>query len=179
MDIILFGYKMDIILLLTIIGLIGSFFWNLYNTYLNSKQNKRYKTNLRLPFKKRLFNEIYDLTKDLTKRMEVTETIEQENYTVYKFQIREKNGDDYLSSSKQKIFMKKIGLLKRDISKACGYEGSGVKINKFEYATFKSTISKFDITYPYDDLPKDFEEIKKDLLEEIILMAKENGIKIK
>ncbi len=182
MDIILFGYKMDFLLFLTIIGLIGSIIWNSYNTYQNMKQNKKYETIiLRLPFKKRLFNELYDLTKDLTKRMEVTETIDQKNYKVYKFHIREKNGVDYLSQNKQINFIQKIGLLKRDISKVCCYEGSGVKINKFELAKFKSTINKFEITYPNDDddLPKGFEEIKKVLLEEIILMAKENGVKIK
>lgn len=113
---------MDIILFSTIIGLILSFIWNFINTYRNSKQNKIYKTIiLRLPIKKRLFNEIYDLTKDLTKRIELIETKKQENYTVYKFQIRDKNGVDYLSLSKQKIFMKRIGLLKRTISKVCGY----------------------------------------------------------
>ncbi len=169
---------MEIILLLTIIGLIFSFIWNLINTILNARQNKRYKTMvLRLPVKKRLFNELYDLTKGLTTRMEFTEIKKQENFTVYNFQIREKNGEGYLSSSKQKTLTKRIGLLRRGIAKECDYKG--VKVPIFELAKLKSISDSFYITYPNDDLPKDTEEIKKKLIKEIIELAKENGIKIK
>ena len=184
MDIMLFGYKMDIILFLAIVGLILSFIWNSYNTYQNWKQDKKYETIiLRLTKKKRLFNNLYYLTKDLTKRIEFTDTIEIENYTTYKFKIRDNNGADYLSNSRQKILMRRIILLRDTIYKVCGYElgyeGLGVELNEYEELNVTKTIGLLDITYPNDALPKDFEEIKKDLLEDIILIAKENGVKIK
>lgn len=171
---------MEIILPLTIFGLILSMIWNLYNTILNWRQNKRYKTNiLRLSIKKRLFRDKYDLTKDLTSRMEFTETEKKDYYTVYKFKIREKNGKEYLSTGQQRISINRIGLLEKEILKECDYKGSGVKMTDFERARIKATIEPDFVTIPNDKLPENIEEIKTHLKEMIIERAKENGIKIK
>ena len=170
---------MDIIFLLTIIGIFASIIWNLINTLQNYRQNKRYKTIiLKLPMKKRVFNELYNFAKDFTDRMEFTEEKEHNNYRVYNFRLRNKEGSGYIDMGEQRILVKKLFYLLKTAFIVCDYkEGKGVDIH--ERALIKATMDKSYFTYPNYQLPKDHNEIKKKLLQDIIINAKENGIKIK
>ncbi len=75
---------MDIILLLTIIGILASIIWNLINTIQNNRQNKRYKTIiLKLPMKKRVFNELYNFAKEETEWIKMQLKKEKEKIYVF------------------------------------------------------------------------------------------------
>lgn len=170
---------MEIVLFLTIIGLILSIIWNLINTIFNMRQNKRTKTIiLKLPMKKRLFNDLYALGKDIIERMEIMETQERENHTSYQFKIKEKDGNGYLDDNKQKFLITKFGNKQEGLYEICDYKKIKVK-GVFRAIDLRESLGPFDFRYPNDRLPENTNEIKKDFLRRIRIDAKDNGVKIK
>lgn len=118
--------------------------------------------------------------KDLTDNMEFTEIKDLGNYTVYGYQVKDKNNSGYLSKSQVKILIKRIGKTASNVLSICGY--NVVQKNEDLAETIRNlsankSLSENSISVPNDMLPKDPEELRNEMLNNVIIDAKENGIK--
>lgn len=171
---------MDIEIIITLLIASAGLGLAIINAIINYIQQKRIKTSiLKLPLKKRLFNQWYEMAKNIANQIEFTEIKTHENFTVYNFLIKKKDGSGYIDKSQQRILVRRLGEKSHATFEECGYKKKVEKIHTLELAPLHKTMGPFDFTHPNDQLPKDTEDLKREMLQDIIDNAKENGVKIK
>lgn len=132
--------------------------------------------------KRRLFRDWFQQTKGLTDRMEFMEIKDHGNYTTYSFQIKDKNSSGYLNRSQDKILIERIGKIGINLFGICGYKVEERDEDLAEHIrslSIKKYLHEDCISVPNDMLPNNSEELKVEILNNIIITAKENGIKEK
>jgi len=167
--------------IISIIGLVLTIIWNAYNTYLNHKNQNRLKIQAKIPTKTRLFQENLDYVKDWTNRMEFTETIKKKGFTIYNYKIRSKDGESFDTKKMQEILFKRYKEKNDELASVCGWkEHTTTGANEYRMADLTGKVmGDTYFSYPNDLLPKRPEDIKKNLVNEVITLAKENGVRLK
>lgn len=156
---------------------------SIINAIIQIRNHRRSKIIEKLPLKKRLFKEWFDLTKDMTNRMVFTEIKEKEDFTVYEYRIKEEDGTGFIEPAKQKILFSRYLDLNEDVYINCGFQKKDKKekdlADELKQKMIKKNISAEYITIPNDILPNNSEDIKSGILNSIIRLAKENGVRLK
>lgn len=112
--------------------------------------------------------------------MEFTEIKDLGHYTVYGYKVKDKNNSSYLSKSQVKILIERIGKIASDVLSICGYNVVQKNENLAESIrnlSVNKSFSENSISVPNDMLPKDPEELRDEMLYNVIIDARENGIK--
>lgn len=144
-------------------------------------REKRYRIhNEKIRAKKRTFRDWYQNMKEFTERMEFTEEKKEDYFTVYNYILRKKEGDSIEDATKVKILLDRIKIYAADAHKLCGYDVTeNLPRHPLDMKRMGTFMNESIITYPNDLLPKDVEQIRKDLLDKIVNLGKENGLKEK
>jgi len=135
--------------------------------------------NEKIRVKKRLFREWYQGVKDLTDRMEFTDIVNKGDYTVYGYKIRKKDGSGFESNSRIKILIERIGKKHYYALSICGYKTERKLMNLAENLRSLPLNKSFNdgsFTVPTDMLPNNQEELRIELLNNVIIDARENGV---
>lgn len=181
------------VLFITIIGIIiGNIIWSVYNIRQNKKNRKILQIQSKFPAKKRLFKNWYVFAKNVMNKIEFTKSHKSEELTILEFRIRKKEWNGYEDLNSQKLTILRLKKFYEDAQELCGYRFINYDFKEVDvvptYGTVP-TIKVYGEQNPskvfYDDcimipnysLSKKPEDIKTDFLNEIIEIAKENGIK--
>ena len=163
-------------LVIAVIGILLAII-NLILYYLREYRYRIHNEKIRM--KKRLFREWYQDVKDLTDRMEFTDIVNKGDYTVYAYKVRKKDGSGFESNSRIKILIERIGKKTSDTLSLCGYKTERKWMNLAENLRSLPLNKSFNdgsFTVPNDMLPNNQEELRIELLNNVIINARENGV---
>lgn len=147
------------------------------------RHNRILKILQKLPLRRRLFKEWYDLAKNIIDRMVFTEILKREHFMIYKYRIKEEDGTEFIEPAKQRILFRRYLKLREDTLINCGFQKKDKKNKDLadvrQAQMITKTFNSDCMTIPDDILPNNSEEIKIGVLNGIIRIAKENGVKLK
>lgn len=167
----------DISLVLSIISIVLTIV-NLIFLIIKYKQYRVHSEKILV--KRRLFREWYKQVKDFTDRMEFTNVREDVGYTVYFYQVKNKDGSGYLRAGQVESLLERIEQISLDVLTICGYKIESKMIDLAEDIRnlfIRKSLSKDGFTVPNDMIPNDPEEFRTEMLNNVIINARENGIK--
>lgn len=162
-----------------IFGIIGTIL-SIINTIIQFKNRKRTKILAMIPTKKRIFEDLLDMGKDLDSRIEFTKTKKRDYDTIFWFSIRVKGDGGYISLVEQKILIRRFFDLNREVYNIYGFKTiSKTGTKAFSEIGKKIIWSNDNVSVPNDMLPEDSEDLKKEFfIENIKEFAIENGVKL-
>lgn len=172
---------MDIITIITLTIAICGLILAIINLIRSILHERRVKTLvLKLPTKKRLFKELYNIAEDLFERIVLFEGESTKYFVKYPFRIKKRSSSEYVDSIEQEATVRRYIDARFALNEICGYKKVTTEgaFESWKYKTRWKTMSLVDFTFPKDQTPENAEEIKNNYLSDLKRFAKENGVKL-
>ncbi len=171
--------EMEISLLVSIISIVLT----LVNLIFLIMKYKQYQVNSEKIFvKRRLFRELYQELKNLMERMEFLQVNNYGSFFKYYFQIKDNLELTYLTQAQVESTNIRILGMASELFSLCGCKATRTIKHLLDHPGYLSThksIGSNYISIPYDMLPRNTEDLKAEILNDIIVDARVNGIRKK